>query len=295
MANPEHIAKLKEGVEAWNRWRDENPEIAPDLSTIDFNVEFEHLKVVTIWNRTGRLDLGSTPRWFKHYTLKGVNFSRTNLWRSNLDRVRLQRADLRKANLSFTYLTDAVLWGVNLRRANLEHSDLNGAYLAEVIYIRSELAGRCMGIRGVEATSGNAVLRRDLLDQDLIDTQRSRWKQPWWNPARVFFLWPWSWFDYGRGWVRVVLFATLLIGIFGACYSASSGTHIHFTHDGPTVKGLFYPWFVACMGFATLGISDLVEPLDGIGQALVIGNVISGFVTLGLLMSVLGNSFARRA
>ena len=27
MANPEHLAKLKEGVEAWNKWRKDNPKI----------------------------------------------------------------------------------------------------------------------------------------------------------------------------------------------------------------------------------------------------------------------------
>ena len=31
MANPEHIAKLKEGVEAWNKWREENRKIVHDL------------------------------------------------------------------------------------------------------------------------------------------------------------------------------------------------------------------------------------------------------------------------
>ena len=31
MANPEHLAKLKEGVEAWNRWREDKPRIVPDL------------------------------------------------------------------------------------------------------------------------------------------------------------------------------------------------------------------------------------------------------------------------
>ena len=32
MANPEHLEILKQGVDFWNRWRWENPEIEPDLS-----------------------------------------------------------------------------------------------------------------------------------------------------------------------------------------------------------------------------------------------------------------------
>jgi uncharacterized protein YjbI with pentapeptide repeats len=32
MANDEHVAMLKKGVDAWNAWRDENPNIRPDLS-----------------------------------------------------------------------------------------------------------------------------------------------------------------------------------------------------------------------------------------------------------------------
>jgi hypothetical protein len=32
MANPEHLKILKKGVEAWNKWRKENPDIQPDLT-----------------------------------------------------------------------------------------------------------------------------------------------------------------------------------------------------------------------------------------------------------------------
>jgi hypothetical protein len=35
MANDEHVALLKQGVDAWNTWRDENPDIRPDLSNAD--------------------------------------------------------------------------------------------------------------------------------------------------------------------------------------------------------------------------------------------------------------------
>jgi uncharacterized protein YjbI with pentapeptide repeats len=31
MANDEHVAMLRTGVEAWNEWREENPDIRPDL------------------------------------------------------------------------------------------------------------------------------------------------------------------------------------------------------------------------------------------------------------------------
>ena len=31
MANKEHLAILEQGVEVWNRWREENPGVEPDL------------------------------------------------------------------------------------------------------------------------------------------------------------------------------------------------------------------------------------------------------------------------
>jgi hypothetical protein len=37
MANPEHLAKLKEGVEAWNKWVEHNSELALDLSWADLS------------------------------------------------------------------------------------------------------------------------------------------------------------------------------------------------------------------------------------------------------------------
>jgi hypothetical protein len=32
MANKEHLARLKQGVKAWNQWREANIHIKPDLS-----------------------------------------------------------------------------------------------------------------------------------------------------------------------------------------------------------------------------------------------------------------------
>jgi hypothetical protein len=37
MANAEHEARFGNGVESWNRWRSENPNVTPDLSGADFS------------------------------------------------------------------------------------------------------------------------------------------------------------------------------------------------------------------------------------------------------------------
>ena len=37
MANDEHVAMLKQGVDAWNAWRRENPHIRPDLLGADLS------------------------------------------------------------------------------------------------------------------------------------------------------------------------------------------------------------------------------------------------------------------
>lgn len=37
MANQEHLNILKHGLETWNRWRYEHPDIRPELSGTDLN------------------------------------------------------------------------------------------------------------------------------------------------------------------------------------------------------------------------------------------------------------------
>ena len=46
MANDEHVAILKKGVEAWNAWRRENPDIRPDLS--EANLRDWDLRIVDL-------------------------------------------------------------------------------------------------------------------------------------------------------------------------------------------------------------------------------------------------------
>jgi hypothetical protein len=81
MANKEHLAQLKQGVEAWNAWRRENPIIQPDL---------------------------------RHAPLAGAHLVEANLHRADLTQADLARADLVGANLM-----GACLAGADLREAGM--------------------------------------------------------------------------------------------------------------------------------------------------------------------------------
>jgi len=108
MAKRAHVAKLREGVEAWNRWRDENREITPDLSLA--NLE--------------RADLAGA-----------------NLQHANLEVARLVDADLRDAHLEGARLLGAWLDGADLRKAHVEGADLFGAYLSHADLRGADLRG----------------------------------------------------------------------------------------------------------------------------------------------------------
>jgi hypothetical protein len=56
MADEEHVALLKQGVEVWNRWREENPNIWPNLTGAelsDVNLLYEKLAVKPVGAKMG--------------------------------------------------------------------------------------------------------------------------------------------------------------------------------------------------------------------------------------------------
>jgi hypothetical protein len=64
MASEEHLAILKQGVEAWNKWAEANPKEAPDFSETDLS-----------WNET---------RFLRKANLSAANFTKTDLNTINL-------------------------------------------------------------------------------------------------------------------------------------------------------------------------------------------------------------------
>ncbi len=112
MANMEHLEILKRGVKAWNKWREENRDIMPDLSEADL----------------------------RGADLRGAILIRADLSRAILIRADLSRADLRGANLIGADLRGAILRGADLSEAILSRADLSRAILIGAILSRADLS-----------------------------------------------------------------------------------------------------------------------------------------------------------
>ncbi len=98
MANPEHLAILAQGVEAWNKWRDEDPRIAPDLIGADLNSR-----------KLPKFDLRLTM--LKLADLSGAKLNGANLADAYLSQANLINADLSDADLTFVNLAHAQVRG----------------------------------------------------------------------------------------------------------------------------------------------------------------------------------------
>ncbi len=137
MANPEHLAMPRKGVDAWNEWRSQNYYTQADLS---------------------RADLASAD--LRDADLHHVNLNRANLW----------GADLRDADLRGADLTSADDQYGQLCRCDLRKATLTGAGGSQYggVYIFQKLSGTVMRVYGQE-TSGMTHEEIEAMQRKLQD------------------------------------------------------------------------------------------------------------------------------
>lgn len=128
MANQEHLAILKQGVEAWNQWRKEHPEIQPDLS--EASLSNANLSSANL----NGADLHAID-------LCGATLKKARLWRAYLSFAYLRQADLGDADLSSANLSGANFTGANLHRTDLSDANLDGVNLTRAILVETDLMG----------------------------------------------------------------------------------------------------------------------------------------------------------
>ncbi|OIQ49063.1 Secreted effector protein PipB [Pseudodesulfovibrio hydrargyri] len=304
MANPEHVRiLLEEGVEAWNKWRKENPEEKPDLS--------------------GAL--------LQEANLRGVNLAFANLQKANLYKANLNDADIRGADLSkamlvkthlmaailaFADLQGANLLGGNLQRANLigthlYKTNLNGADIRGVNLYGADLSeAHIMGIQynniicrstNVQGCRGNQRFIRHVMDLDFIAEARERYPLKYW-------LWKCT-SNCGRSislWATISFGLALLFGVAFARYPAWSwlpdwlqsflvSIAPSFKYGNPEIQeGWFTPYYFSIVTFTTLGFGD-VTPTDTAGQLWLAAEVILGYIMLGGLITLFATRMVRQS
>jgi hypothetical protein len=121
MASPEHLEILRQGVEAWNKWRIDHPLINPDFSGSDLHGE----------------------------NFDGINFVGANLSDAALHQATFGGGDLGWANLSGANLREADLGGANLSWADLTGVDLTGAGIGPTVFASNNLSV----VKGLETVS----------------------------------------------------------------------------------------------------------------------------------------------
>jgi hypothetical protein len=187
MANGEHVALLKQGVDAWNKWRAENPNVVPDLSGANLNgganlskanlngayLSQAHLYGTNLIDANliaanlidaKFIDANLSGADLRGARLNGANLLKANLSGANLIEANLSRALLPRANLSGANLTGGTVGGTDLYGANLSGANLSGANFIEANLSWANLSGA--NLSGGILVSG-ILVNTDLTGADL--------------------------------------------------------------------------------------------------------------------------------
>ena len=129
MANQEQLDILKQGVQAWNQWRDKHPGIRPDFISASLRDADLSGADFTNANLSG-VDLISTD--LIGTLLLGANLSGADLSGADLRGASLRDASLRDADLSRAYLNDANLRGADFSAAIVGYTSFGNVDLSVV-------------------------------------------------------------------------------------------------------------------------------------------------------------------
>jgi len=172
MANEDHVARLKQGVVAWNAWRAKNQNEFPDLSGAilhDADLRGADLHEADLRHADlRRIDLRSTDLRLADLSnarLHGADLRHADLRRTclavaactgNLSHAVLASADLHRADLQGANLSNAVLIHANLFKADLRGANLRNAALADVNMFEADLHGA--NLTGADLSYANLTL-----------------------------------------------------------------------------------------------------------------------------------------
>jgi len=122
MAKPKHVARLNEGVEAWNQWRKKSRRVVPDLQLTNFrgaSLPGANLSGAQL-NGTFFIDANLSRANLRGANLVGAHLLRADLSGADLTKANLQYANLTRTNLNGANLTGCAIYGISVWGVRLE-------------------------------------------------------------------------------------------------------------------------------------------------------------------------------
>jgi uncharacterized protein YjbI with pentapeptide repeats len=147
MADEQHLALLNQGVDAWNKWREKNPALVPNLNRADLS----------------GASLGEAY-------LHGANLHGADLRGADLSGANLRGAYLRGAYLREAYLREANLSGADFSWADLSNADLRGADLNRATLVKTNFSNANLDGCLIYGISAWAVDLEETIQSNLVIT-----------------------------------------------------------------------------------------------------------------------------
>jgi uncharacterized protein YjbI with pentapeptide repeats len=148
VANQKHIGLLRRGVAVWNRWRESEPLVTPDLAGASFpkaNLMGAFLNGASLDGAGFRdavlygahlISASCRAINFRGAILHGAKCQNADLTGATINKANLNRADLEGALLCGANLAKASFIGTKLCRANLTEADLTNS-----VWDKTDLCG----------------------------------------------------------------------------------------------------------------------------------------------------------
>jgi hypothetical protein len=225
---------------------------------------------------------------FTEADLRGTKMHNVNLSDANLSSADLSESDLTGANL-----TQATVTGANFSNTTLASANLIGLHYGDFHSMR----GHYLGIRGLDTCYGNAIYVRDAQDQDYLDTMEhniAQMKSPTRRKLRQLAFSGWKRIDYGRSLTKPFSYALILSGLFGVIFFFDIRLNWGLMDYSGSAQSWFTPFYYSIVTYTTLGFGD-ITPQHWLGEIIIVAEVILGYTTLGLLLSILANRVARQS
>ena len=164
MAKFEHLEILKQGVQHWNKWREELPFVRPEVNDTDVSeaelcdadlhdVNFRRTDLSGAHLDRAKLENANLAGAdLRNAVLRKANLAGANLTGVALSRAKLTMANLCGANLMWGILTNAEFVGADLSEAELSNANLTGANLSDANFTGADLSGANFSGANLEGT-----------------------------------------------------------------------------------------------------------------------------------------------